>query len=157
MPGCLSGSQEPLKNAFLRLSLYPLATRQELSMMSRKPGCYIYFSDAFTPWKVRKVTLQRTFKTVLRVPLQPYLNCLLQLKVSPVLLRCCGRISSYAALFSISRVGTVTSNALKPPSQLGLFKEVGDFSVGLSNQVIRMFWVFFLLNTGLWIANSLPG
>lgn len=61
--GCLSGSQAPLKYAFLRLSLYPLATCQELSVISRKPGCYIYSSDAFSPWKVRKVTFQRTFKT----------------------------------------------------------------------------------------------
>lgn len=41
----------------------------------------------------------------------------------------------------------MTSNALKCPRQLGLFKEMGDFSVVLSNQVTGNF--FFLLNTGL--------
>lgn len=50
----------------------------------------------------------------------------------------------------------MTSNALKPPSQLGLFKEMGDFSVVLSNQVIGK-KVFFLLNTGPMDNNILPG
>lgn len=75
---------------------------------------------------------------VLRVPCSPTLIASFSSKcLSSFCLTI--RISS-AALFSISRVGTVTSNALKPPSQLRLFKEMGDFSVVLSNQVIGIFF-----------------
>lgn len=50
----------------------------------------------------------------------------------------------------------MTSNGLKPPSQLGLFKEMGDFAVVLSSQVVGK-KVFFLLNTRPMDNNTLPG
>lgn len=87
--GCLSGSQAPLKNAFLRLSLYPLATCQELSMISRKPGCYIYSLVPLVLEKSERWLCREHSTLVLRIPLQSYLNCLLQLKVSFLLLPCC--------------------------------------------------------------------
>lgn len=87
--GCLSGSQAPLKNAFLRFSLYPVATCQELSMRSRKSGCYISSLMPSVLKKSERWLCREHSKLVLRAPLQSYLNCLLQLKVSFLLLPCC--------------------------------------------------------------------
>lgn len=60
-------------------------------MYAESTAVYIYSSDPFSHGKVREATLQKTLKNHSEGPLSALPNCLLQLKVSLLLLpRCAG-------------------------------------------------------------------